>query len=267
MAASRRSAESTRSEGHRPSLPGRFILWLLLLGAVGLGTALWQLVNSRTFQVFGALVARAPCSERLVALTLDDGPTPEGTAPLLELLARHRVPATFFVEGRQLDRFPELGRQLVSAGHQLGNHSYTHVRLLLRSPSFLRQELEATDRAIRASGFEGEILFRPPFGKKLLGLPWLLSQTGRTTVMWDLEPESVAGAGSSEAELVDHVLERAQPGSILLLHAMRDAAGFKRRVLEQTLPGLRARGFRWVTLHELFERCGLRPAMDGTSAT
>jgi peptidoglycan/xylan/chitin deacetylase (PgdA/CDA1 family) len=131
--------------------------------------------------------------------------------------------------------------------------------MLLRSPAFLHQELAATDLAIRASGFDGEILFRPPFGKKLLGLPWVLSQTGRTTVMWDLEPESAPGVGSREADLVAHILERAQPGSILLMHAMRDPSGFKRRVLDQALPGMRARGFRWVTLRELFERCGLRP--------
>lgn len=259
MSGSKPDSVSTRSGGHRPPLPGRFVLWLLL-ASLSVAAGLWKLANSRTFQVFGELVARAPCSEPLVALTLDDGPTPEGTAPLLELLERHGVHATFFLEGRQLERFPELGRQIAGAGHQLGNHAYTHVRMLLRSPSFLREELDATDRAIRASGFEGEILFRPPFGKKLFGLPWLLSETGRTTVMWDLEPESAPGVGSTEADLVAHVLEQARPGSILLLHAMRDPAGFKLRVLERALPGLRARGFRWVTLRELFERCGLRPA-------
>lgn len=258
----RRNSVSTRGGGHRPSLSGRCVLWLLV-AALGLAAGLWRLANSRTVQVFGELVARAPCTEQLVALTLDDGPTPEGTDPLLELLGRHGVQATFFLEGQQLDRYPELGRRIASAGHQLGNHSYTHVRMLLRSPSFLREELEATDRAIRATGFQGEILFRPPFGKKLLGLPWLLSETGRTTVMWDLEPESAADVGSTEAALVGHVLERAQPGSILLLHAMRDPTGFKRRVLEQVLPGLVARGFRWVSLQEMFERCGLRPSAGG----
>jgi peptidoglycan-N-acetylglucosamine deacetylase len=259
----KRSTVATRGGEPRSPLLRRFVLWSLL-AVLAAGVALWRLANSRTFQVFGELVARAPCSEPLVALTLDDGPTPDGTEPLLALLERHRVRATFFLEGQQLDRFPELGRRIASAGHQLGNHSYTHARMLLRLPSFLRRELEATDRAIRASGFTGEIYFRPPFGKKLLGLPWLLRQTGRTTVMWDLEPESARGVGATEQEQAAYVLERAQPGSILLLHAMRDPAGFKARVLERVLPGLRERGLRWVTIQELFERCGVGRATGAT---
>lgn len=90
----------TRGGGHRPPLSGRLVLWLLLAALVAALTGLWRLANSRTFQLFGELVARAPCTEPLIALTLDDVPSPEGTAPVLELLARHDVQATFFLEGR-----------------------------------------------------------------------------------------------------------------------------------------------------------------------
>jgi len=228
------------------------LVLLTLLGA-------WRLSNSRTFQVFGKLVAERPCNERLVALTLDDGPTELGTQPLLELLARHGVPATFFLVGRELEEFPELGRRIVLAGHQLGNHSYTHSRLLLRPISFIRHEIEATDAAIRAAGFAGEILFRPPYGKKLLGLPWFLWRTGRTTLMWNLEPESAAGVGPTEQDQVSYVLDQVTPGSILLLHAMIDPAGFEKRVLAQVLPALQARGYRWVTVAELLARCPAPP--------
>jgi chitin deacetylase len=137
-----------------PWVGAALLALLALLALVGA----WRLSNSRTFQLFGKLVAELPCSERLVALTLDDGPTREGTQPLLELLARHGVHATFFVVGRELEQFPELGRRIALAGHQLGNHSYTHSHMLLRSPSFIRNELLAADLAIRAAGFTGEIL-------------------------------------------------------------------------------------------------------------
>jgi peptidoglycan-N-acetylglucosamine deacetylase len=239
-----------------PRCFGSLVRWcaaalLALLALFGL----WQLSNSRTYQVFGKLVASVPCTEPLVALTLDDGPTPEGTDPLLELLARHHVRATFFLVGRELDRFPELGRRIVAAGHQLGNHSYTHPRMLLRSQSFVRRELEATDLEIRAAGFEGEILFRPPYGKKLFSLPWYLQQTGRTTLMWNLEPESAPGVGPSEQDQAAYVLDKVTPGSIVLLHAMVDPAGFEKRVLDQILPALQARGYRWVTVAELLAQC------------
>lgn len=152
--------------------------------ALALSTwALYRLVNARTFQLFGDIVASVPCTAPVVALTLDDGPTPDGTERLLELLARHGVRVTFFVTGAALERFPDAGRRIAAAGHQLGNHGYSHSRMLLKSPSFIRDEVESTDARIRAAGFGGEILFRPPYGKKLLGLPWFLRSTGRTTVI------------------------------------------------------------------------------------
>jgi peptidoglycan/xylan/chitin deacetylase (PgdA/CDA1 family) len=229
-------------------LGGILVLALALLG-------LWKLSNSRTIQVFGSLIDHAPCSQKLVALTIDDGPTSEATAPLLRLLARLDVHATFFLIGRELERAPDLGRSIAAAGHQLGNHSYSHVRLLLRSPAFLRHEVEATDQAIRATGYPGEIPFRPPYGKKLFGLPWLLKQTQRTTVMWNLEPDSAAGVGPRVEDRAAYVRTHVTPGSIVLVHAMTDPTGFERRLLEQIIPDLRALGYRWVTLAELRAQC------------
>jgi peptidoglycan/xylan/chitin deacetylase (PgdA/CDA1 family) len=238
--------------------PWRWLAALSLLALVFAG--LWKLSNSRTYQVFGKLIASLPCSEPLVALTLDDGPTPEGTGPLIDLLAQHAVSATFFLVGRELQQFPELGRRIVHAGHELGNHSYTHARMLLRTQDFVRRELEATDMAIRAAGQQGEILFRPPYGKKLFGLPWYLEQTGRTTLMWNLEPESAPDVGPrpekhTPEDEVRYVLDHLLPGSIVLLHAMRDPDGFKHRVLEQLLPAVQQRGYRWVTAAELLRQC------------
>lgn len=219
---------------------------------------LYHLVNARTFQFFAPLVARVPVQERLIALTLDDGPTPEGTEVLLPLLERHGVRATFFVNGEPLRRFPEAGRRIVAAGHQLGNHSDTHPRMLLRSTSFIRRELDATDAAIRAAGFRGEILFRPPFGKKLFGLPWVLRDTGRLTVMWDIEPESTRGVEQTPEGMATHVVAVARPGSILIMHAMNDGTGFKVRALDAIITALRAAGYEFVRMDELLRAGGLR---------
>lgn len=240
------SRASKRAAGRR---------WLIAAGvSLALATsgwALYRLVNSRTFQFFGDIVASVPCTAPVVALTLDDGPTPDGTARLLELLARHGVRATFFLTGAALEQFPDAGRRIAAAGHQLGNHGYSHSRMLLKSSSFIREEVESTDARIRAAGFEGEILFRPPFGKKLLGLPWYLRSTRRTTVMWSIEPESTPGVEQTPEGLAAHVLSSVEPGAIVLLHAMTDPYGEKQRALELIIEGLHQRGYRLATLNEM----------------
>lgn len=243
-------------QARQPEPMRRRVWWIA--GGLALFGALfgaWQVINSRTFQFFGRLVSSVPCTEKYVALTLDDGPTADGTHSLLALLERHAVHATFFLNGRELDQLPEAGRQIALAGHEIGNHSYSHTRMLFASQSFIRDEVERTEARIHRAGQDGMAPFRPPYGKKLFGLPWYLQQTGRTTVMWDVEPESTRGVEQTPEGMARHVLERARPGSIILLHAMRDPAGFKLRALESILAGLHASGYRVVSFAELQARC------------
>jgi peptidoglycan/xylan/chitin deacetylase (PgdA/CDA1 family) len=239
-------------------------LWRLGIGA-GIGAlllagalyGLWWLVDARTYQVAGDLVWRVETAEPVVALTFDDGPEPDRVEPLLTLLHDLDVKATFFVIGESLAASPESGRRLVQAGHQLGNHSYTHDRMIFRSGDFYSREIEQTDAQIRAVGFEGPIVFRPPFTKKLVGLPLYLARTGRTSVTWDIEPDSdIATAGSAE-KMTAAVLAAARPGSIVLLHPWYDSRGETMRAIGPIVSGLRQRGFRLVTVNELL---GLRAA-------
>lgn len=221
------------------------------IALVLVGFGLHGLMNARTFQLFGRLVASAPRADKVVALTLDDGPTPERTEAVLALLQARGVHATFFVNGQPLRQHPELGRRLVSAGHQLGNHGDTHARLVFRSAAFIRREIEATDEAIRAAGVTGEIPFRPPYGKKLLSLPWFLRRTGRVTVMWTLEPESTPGVPHTAEAEAAFVVEHATPGAIILMHAMFDPQGQALRAIDAMITGLTGAGYRFVTVDEL----------------
>ena len=88
--------------------------------------------------------------------------------------------------------------------------------MVFKSSGFVRQEVEDTDALIRASGQMGEIYFRPPFGYKLLSLPWFLMRTGRTSVTWDIEPDSYPEVAASSSAIVAHVVERVQPGILYL---------------------------------------------------
>src|SRR5690242_2349801 len=98
---------------------------LLILIAVG-----WKVSGSRTFQFFGEIVPRVETSQRVVALTFDDGPTPAATTEVLATLRRYGVRATFFVIGAELAEYPDAGDQIVQNGHELGNHSYKHQRMV-----------------------------------------------------------------------------------------------------------------------------------------
>jgi peptidoglycan/xylan/chitin deacetylase (PgdA/CDA1 family) len=226
--------------------------WLtlcLLLFSIMIG--LWQLSASRQFQLFGELVHRVDTEQKLVALTFDDGPTPHYTAAILHLLAVYQVKATFFVTGAETQRYMTQAKQIVAAGHQLGNHSWFHHRMLFMSLDNISREIEGTDQQIRDAGFTGEILFRPPYGKKLLMLPWYLAETNRTTVMWDSAPESFDEQSEDAETMAAEVLEEVQPGSIVLLHVMYKNREASRAALPLIIKGLRAKGYRMVTVSEL----------------
>jgi chitin deacetylase len=229
--------------------------WLLLCALVLAGAAgLWQISKSRTFQFFGGLVSRVPTSQRVVALTFDDGPLPGNTEKVIQALAAAGVRATFFVTGESLAENPAEGRRLVAAGHELGNHSYSHRRMVLKSGPFIKSEVERTDHLIRQAGYRGEVLFRPPNGKKLLALPYYLRRTGRTTITWDVEPDSYPAVAASSDRIVQYTLDHVRPGSIILLHVMADRRGESRQAIGGIVSGLRQKGYTFLTVSELLRQ-------------
>ena len=220
---------------------------MLLGGAV----ALFQISKARTFQFFGEIVPRVNTSEKIVALTFDDGPTPSATGEILKVLEEKNVKATFFVIGAELEQNLAEGKKIVAAGHELGNHSYSHDRMILVTPSFVQQEIEKTDRLIRETGYSGEITFRPPFGKKFLALPHYLSKTGRKTITWDVEPDSYPNIAADSAKIIAETRLRARPGSIILLHAMYPSRQPSLRAIGGAIDSLRQDGYRFLRVSEL----------------
>lgn len=210
---------------------------------------LWNVSSSRTFQFFGELVHRVETTEKVVALTFDDGPDPAGTQQTLDVLAEKQVKATFFLVGRDLAKHPELGKAIAAAGHDIGNHTYHHERMVGVTPGFVASEIKDTDALIRATGYQNPIYFRPPNGKKLFALPYYLSRNQRATVMWDVEPDS-AGTPTAEKITTD-VLNQTKPGSIILLHPMYASREGTRQALGPIIDGLKERGFRFVTVSAL----------------
>lgn len=222
------------------------VAFVLATGAAGL----WQVSRATDFQFFGALVDRVETDRPVVALTFDDGPSSEFTAEILAMLDAHGARATFFVTGRETMENMDEARAIVAAGHELGNHSWHHQRMVLMTPQAVRDEIERTDAAIRAAGHEGEIHFRPPYGKKLLVLPWYLWRTGRTSVTWDIAPDS-DDPSATAAAIAERAVTAARPGSIILLHLMYQSRAASREVLPAIIRGLRAKGLEPVPLSQL----------------
>lgn len=232
----------------------KFGVWIIAALVVVLSVfGLFQLSKARGYQLFGTIVPRVETSAPLVALTLDDGPTLRYTRDVLNLLDEKNVKATFFLTGKEMEETPALAADIVRRGHQVANHSFSHSNMSLMGLAKVRDEIETTDRAIRAAGYQGEIYFRPPYGKKLFTLPWYLSQTGRTSITWDVEPESYPDIAEDPDAIAEYVLQNAKSGSIILLHVMYRSREASRQGLPKIIDGLRSRGFQFVTVSELMK--------------
>jgi peptidoglycan/xylan/chitin deacetylase (PgdA/CDA1 family) len=222
---------------------------LVTLGAVAYGV--WALSRSRDFQLFGRIIPRIETSEKVIALTFDDGPTPAYTQGVLDVLRKKDVTATFFLMGVDVDAHPDETRAIIAAGHEIGNHTYTHPDMTFASEDQAADEITRTDDAIRRAGYTGDIHVRPPFGKKLIGLPLHLAKHDRPTITWDVEPESYGDIATDPAKIAAHVLEKTHPGSIIILHVMYDSREASRQALPAIIDGLKERGYRFATVSEL----------------
>lgn len=231
----------------------RRLRWALILFLVfiAIGFGLWHISRARCFQLVGDITCRVETREKVVALSFDDGPTPEGVAALLPILRDHDAKATFFLIGQEMQERPGLARQIAGAGHEIANHSYTHGRMMGLFPAAYTDELARTNRLLRAEGATGPILFRPPYGKKLTGLPIAADRAGLRTITWDVEdpPGSVVDPAAYAA----HIMQNVKPGSIVLMHPMYRNGQTARLALPLILNQLRAKGYRIVTVRQLLE--------------
>jgi peptidoglycan/xylan/chitin deacetylase (PgdA/CDA1 family) len=229
----------------------RQALWAgaaLLVLMIALG--LWHASKAWCFVLVGEVTCRVETDEPIVALSLDDGPTPEGTEAALAALERGGARATFFLIGRHVERQPDAVRRILAAGHEVANHSWSHRRMVGRSGGWYDEEIARTAASLHRLGDRGPLLFRPPFGRKLFGLPLAAGRQGHRMIMWDVgEPDT-----QDPRAYAAHIVERARPGSIILMHVMYRGNGVARAALPMVLEGLRRKGLRVVTVGELLAR-------------
>jgi peptidoglycan/xylan/chitin deacetylase (PgdA/CDA1 family) len=186
--------------------------------AFGAASTLAWAVRGRSAQVFGKSYWRGPAGAANVALTFDDGPS-EGTRRILEILAGHGVPATFFQCGANVERLPSIAREVAAAGHEIGNHSYSHPMLCFRGRRFLAEELRRGQDAIGRHTGVTPAWFRAPFGVRWFGLGAAQRAIGVTGVMW-----TVIGYDWNRTadEVTTRIAGRVSNGAILCLHDGRE---------------------------------------------
>lgn len=196
-------------------------------------------------------LSRLETDELVVALTFDDGPSEARTPGLLALLDEYDVPASFFMLGQHVEEYPEIARQVFDEGHLIGNHSYDHSRLILKTPSFVREQIESTDAAIQSLGQQEVAYFRPPYSSKYLVLPWLLKGMGKTLVTGTYDPPAEYQDPMDPELVSSQVLEHLEPGMIVYLHDGKEsgAEDFLQSV-RMIIEGARTAGYRFVRLDQ-----------------
>jgi peptidoglycan/xylan/chitin deacetylase (PgdA/CDA1 family) len=219
---------------------------------VGSGAFLAWAVRGRSASVLARSAWRGPRDREAIALTFDDGPS-EGTPAVLEALARHGVPATFFQCGANVARLPGVAREVLAAGHEIGNHSQTHPLFCFRSPRFMEEEIRRAQETIAEHTGAAPAWFRAPFGVRWFGLEGAQRRAGVGGLMWTV----IGYDWKRKAEAVAaRIQSRVENGAILCLHdgrelRVRPDIGVTVEAVRRLVPLLLDRGYRFETVSRL----------------
>jgi peptidoglycan/xylan/chitin deacetylase (PgdA/CDA1 family) len=205
--------------------------------------------------LFGSVIGGGPRSSREVYLTFDDGPNPGATEPILEALAAHAVPATFFMVGNHVRQYPAIARRVAAASHEIGNHTQSHVKLHLKGPRRIRHELESTHAAILETTGIAPRSFRAPHGYRNPFVTPVVRRLGYRVFGWSFGVWDSAKPGTEEIRR--RVRVKLRPGAIILLH---DGDGYDptgdRRQTAAALPAIiqdaRDLGYTFAPLRNLW---------------
>jgi len=212
-----------------------------------------------TWGFFLPVISRGNSATGGVALTFDDGPSPFSTPIILELLARYRLPATFFVIGEKAAAYPELVQEIVERGHSIGNHSWRHdYFLMMRTTGRLREDIRKSQDAFRKWSIE-PLVFRPPVGITAPRLAVVLAEHDLVTVNYSCR---AFDRGNRDIDnLAVRILRRLRPGDIIMLHDLpfnqRTKTEYWMSELDRLLAAL-AKNHNVVSLEELIGRPVMR---------
>lgn len=196
-------------------------------------------------------VARLNTTDSIVALTFDDGPSRACTPLLLDLLKRHNIKATFFVNGNKMEAAPLITKRIVREGHRVGNHTYAHDRMVFKSRQFIHQDLLKTDSLLLLAGVTDLQYFRPPYGDTFIQLPLVLNAQKKRCIGWDVNPNTQYEKPFRAVSVVQETLDQVNIGSIILLHdGWPEPVSEFISAVEQIILELKSKGYRFVKIDD-----------------
>jgi peptidoglycan/xylan/chitin deacetylase (PgdA/CDA1 family) len=223
-------------------------------GALAAASLYYATVAVRS-QWLGGTCWRGRGDTNAVALTFDDGPSPD-TERILDVLGSHEVSATFFMVGREVESFPGIAQRVLAEGHEVGNHSYSHPSYLLQRATETHAQIRRTQSVIAETIGVRPQFARPPYGVRTPAYFRATRALDLQTVQWD-----VAGLDwrrITPQQIADNVLRKARPGSIILLHDGDSAGKDRRKNTVEALPliirGLRDRDLEIAPLSHLLSK-------------
>ncbi|WP_016950835.1 polysaccharide deacetylase family protein [Anabaena sp. PCC 7108] len=190
-------------------------------------------------------------NEKVIALTIDDGPWPKTTVEMLDILKQNDIKATFFWVGTSLKNHPEIAKQVVAEGHAIGNHTWNHLYKRMDAAT-AKSEIEKTNELIYQTTGVKTSFFRPPGGYLNNGLAAYAKSQKNSVVMWSVTSADTDPRAKYQV-FVKNILRDAKPGAIVLMH---DGGGNRERTvkaLPEIINGLKQQGYRFVTIPELLE--------------
>ncbi|MGO4271035.1 polysaccharide deacetylase family protein [Paenibacillus sp. TAF58] len=210
------------------------------------------------YETRGEIVWEVTTDEKVIALTFDDGPHPEYTAQILELLKQYEAKATFFVVGNKVKLYPDVLNQTIREGHEIANHTYTHAYLSKKNN--IKKEINQTEELIYDTTGKRCLLFRPPGGFYNERLVAAVRAEGYKMIMWSWQLDTKDWSTPGVNKIVDRVLKNATNGNIVLFHDYIEGPTQTIAALKIILPELKNRGYQLVTVSQLLNYNKALPA-------
>lgn len=225
---------------------------VLLLGLpdAALGSPIAK--NRYYYEQRGEMIWEVHTSQKVIALTFDDGPDPSETELILDVLDEYNAKCTFFAIGKRIAAYPGIARRIISEGHELANHTYNHVYFKKPiSEQQIQEELERTENEIVKVSGKHSSLFRPPGGMYDETLVDVSNSMGLKPVLWSWHQDTRDWKRPGVYSISSKVIRGAHSGDIVLFHDHVHGQSQTRAALKIILPELQKQGFRFVTVSEL----------------
>lgn len=226
-----------------------FSLFIIIYDIYAINTPI-NIINNR----YGSIINCGPKDEKIIALTFDDGPHPRYTNEILDLLKKHDVKATF-VLGKFAETYPDIIMRQWKEGHEIGNHTYSHIDPKKVPKAKLLDEYEKTQEIIASLTNNRPNLFRPPYGSFNNNTLDVVELNNSVIVLWSSHQDSKDWSNPKAENIVNITLSNVENGDIILFHdyVYYDESNTI-EALKVILPELKNKGYRFVTISEMINK-------------